>query len=322
MCKKLVAVLLFCAATMLSGAAVAQGYPTRTVHLIVPFPPGAFTDTFARLLAEKLSSEMGQTVIVENRAGAGGNIGAGVVAKAAPDGYTLLMGTIASAISVSVYKKLSYDLIHDLAPVSLVATIPSVLVVNKALPVQSVGELIKLARAEPGKLNLGSSGYGGLPHLAGEMFKIRTKIDVMHVPFKGISPALTAVISGRVSLMFASIDSVLPYVKAGQIKALAVTSKERSPALPGVPTMSEAGVDGFEISAWAGVMAPVQTSKEIVSFLNTKIGQALQSDEMQRKLRALGAQTVSSTPDEFARFLSAEIGKWGDVARTSHITID
>jgi tripartite-type tricarboxylate transporter receptor subunit TctC len=314
--------MALCFAISFASPASAQTYPSRPVRLVVPFSPGAFTDTFARMLAQKLSVELGQQVIVDNREGAGGNIGAGVVAKADPDGYTLLMGTVASAISASVYKNLSYDLKRDLMPVGLVATVPSALVVSKSLPVQSVSELVQLARSQPGKFDFSSSGYGGLPHLAGEMFKAKTNTDIVHVPFKGISPALTGVIGERVAMMFASVDTILAYQKSGQLKVLAVTSAQRSKILPDVPTMAEAGIPNFEVAAWAGVMAPAKTPTEIIALLNAKINEALRSPDLQNRLQALGAEVVSSTPDEFSRFLAADIKKWQEVARTSSVSIN
>lgn len=314
--------LLFCLAAALSGGAAAQSYPSKPIRLVVPFPPGAYTDTVARLVAQGLSEKVGQPVIVENRAGAGGNIGADFVAKAPPDGYTLLMGTIASAISMSAYAKLQYDLVRDLAPVILVVTVPNVLVANPHVPARSPGELIELARSRPGKLDYASSGNGGAPHLAGEMFKTRTGTSLVHVPYKGIGPALTDLIGGQVSLMFTSLDSAIGHIRTGKLKALAVTSAKRSSLLPEVPTMAESGLPGFEIVAWGGILAPAGTPKDIINLLNDQIGKLLRSPEVARRFLEFGAEPAPGTPEEFSRFIGREIEKWAQVVKTAGVKIN
>lgn len=302
-----------------SGPLVAQTYPTKPIRLIVPFPPGAYTDTVARVVAEKLSQRVGQSVIVENKAGAGGNIGADYVAKAAPDGYTLLVGTIANAISVSVYKKLAYDLQKDLLPIGLVATVPNVLVVNPGLKLNTVGELINFARSNPGKLSYASSGNGGAPHLAGEMFKARTKTDLVHVPYKGISPALTDVMGGQTTAMFASLDSAIGQIKAGKLDALAVTGAKRTPLLPQVPTMIESGLKDFEILGWAGILAPAGTSPAIIEMLSAHLVAIVNSTEVTSKFSDLGADAVSSSPIEFSKFIKSESDKWSKVVKMAGV---
>jgi tripartite-type tricarboxylate transporter receptor subunit TctC len=312
---------VFIAATLAAatGPLAAQTYPSKPIRLIVPFPPGAYTDTVARVIADKLGQRVGQPVVVENRAGAGGNIGADYVAKATPDGYTLLVGTIANAISVSVYKKLPYDLQKDLLPVGLLATVPNVLVVNPELKPKTVAELIDFARANPGKLSYASSGNGGAPHLAGEMFKARTETDLVHVPYKGISPALTDVMGGQTTAMFASLDSAIGQVKAGKLQALAVTGSKRSPLLPQVPTMIESGLQDFEILGWAGILAPVGTPAAIIEMLNMHLVAIVNSAEVKTKFSDLGADAVSSTPGEFSKFIRSEIDKWSKVVKVAGV---
>jgi len=320
--KSLLRALLACFAASYCVGANSQSYPTKPVRLIVPFPPGAYTDTVARLLAKKLSDGFAQPVVVENRAGAGGNIGADYVAKSAPDGYTLLMGTIASAISVSAYAKLPYQLTRDLAPISLVVSVPYVLATSPAIPAKSVGELIELARAQPGKLNYASSGNGSALHLASELFKARTGTDLVHIPYKGIAPAITDLVGGQVSVMFPSLDSALPHIRSGKIKALAVTSTKRSTLLPEVPTVAESGLPGFEILAWGGVLAPAGTPKEVVARVNSEIAKALGSAEVKTRFQELGAEATPSTEEEFARFIGDEIEKWAQVVKAARVRID
>lgn len=320
--RSILQAVMLCVAAAIGSPAISQTYPVKAIRLIVPFPAGAYTDTVARLLAHKLSEGLGQPVVVENRAGAGGNIGADYVAKAAPDGYTLLMGTIASAISVSAYAKLPYELTRDLAPVSLVVAVPFVLVTSTGVAAGSVENLIQLARAKPGTLNYASSGNGSALHLAGELFKARTGTDLVHVPYKGIAPAMTDLVGGQVSMMFASLDSALPYIHGAKIKALAVTSAKRSPLLPRVPTVAESGLPGFEIVAWGGVLVPAGTPKDIITRLNSQIGKALESPDVQKRFQEFGAQAAPTTPDEFSRFIRSEIEKWAQVVKASGVRID
>ena len=302
----------------------AQGaYPTKPVRLVVPFPPGGTTDILARAVAQKLSETWGQQVIVDNRPGAGGNIGSELVAKSAPDGYTLLMGTVGThAINPSLYAKMPYDHVKDFTPVILVAGVPNVLVVNPSLPVNSVSELIAYGKANPNKLNFASSGNGTSIHLSGELFRTMTGVQMTHVPYKGSSPALTDLIAGQVQLMFANLPSSLQFIKAGKLRALAVTSLERSSALPDVPTLAESGLPGFEASSWFGVLAPAGTPNDIIAKLNTAIAGWLATADAKEKLAAQGAIAAGGAPDAFVRHIAAESAKWAKVVKASGAHVD
>jgi tripartite-type tricarboxylate transporter receptor subunit TctC len=306
--------------TFAQGAA---NYPTKPVRLVVPFPAGGTTDILARAVAQTLSEAWGQQVIVDNRPGAGGNIGSDLVAKSKPDGYTLLMGTVGThAINPSLYKNMPYDHVKDFAPVILVAGVPNVLVVNPSLPVHSVPELIAYAKANPGKLNFASSGNGTSIHLSGELFKAMTGVEMTHVPYKGSAPALTDLIGGQVQLMFDNLPSSLPFIKAGKLRALAVTSGARAAALPDLPTLAESGLPGFEASSWFGVLAPAGTPRDIVAKLNGAIAGWLASPEAKEKLLAQGAIAAGGAPDDFARHIGAETSKWAKVVKASGAHID
>jgi len=302
----------------------AQGaYPTKPVRLVVPFPPGGTTDILARAVAQKLSETWGQQVIVDNRPGAGGNIGSELVAKSAPDGYTLLMGTVGThAINPSLYAKMPYDHVKDFTPVILVAGVPNVLVVNPSLPVNSVSELIAYGKANPNKLNFASSGNGTSIHLSGELFRAMTGVQMTHVPYKGSSPALTDLIAGQVQLMFDNLPSSLQFIKAGKLRALAVTSLERSSALPDVPTLAESGLPGFEASSWFGVLAPAGTPNDIIVKLNTAIAGWLATADAKEKLAAQGAIAAGGAPDAFVRHIAAETSKWAKVVKASGAHVD
>lgn len=301
----------------------AQTYPTRAITLIVPFPAGGTTDILGRFVGQALSAAWNQPVVVENRGGAGGNIGAAAVAKAAPDGYTLLVGTVGThAINASLYTKMPYDALKDFAPVTQIASVPNMLVVTPSLPVGSVTELIAYAKANPGKLNMASSGNGTSIHLSGELFKVMTGVDMVHVPYKGSAPALNDLMGGQVQLMFDNMPSALPQVKGGTLKALAVTTATRSPAMPDLPTVAEAGVPGFEASSWFGVFAPAGTPKEIVAKLQTEIARILKSPEMTERLAQQGAVAVGNTPDEFGAYVQSELVKWAGVVKASGARVD
>lgn len=301
----------------------AQTYPTRAITLIVPFPAGGTTDILGRFVGQALSAAWNQPVVVENRGGAGGNIGAAAVAKAAPDGYTLLVGTVGThAINASLYTKMPYDTLKDFAPVTQIASVPNMLVVTPSLPVGSVTELIAYAKANPGKLNMASSGNGTSIHLSGELFKVMTGVDMVHVPYKGSAPALNDLMGGQVQLMFDNMPSALPQVKGGTLKALAVTTATRSPAMPDLPTVAEAGVPGFEASSWFGVFAPAGTPKEIVVKLQTEIARILKSPEMTERLAQQGAVAVGNTPDEFGAYVQSELVKWAGVVKASGARVD
>jgi tripartite-type tricarboxylate transporter receptor subunit TctC len=321
------ALALFIAiATLATPFAFAQStanYPAKPVRLVVPFPAGGTTDILARAVAQTLSEAWGQQVIVDNRPGAGGNIGSDLVAKSKPDGYTLLMGTVGThAINPSLYKNMPYDHVKDFAPVILVAGVPNVLVVNLSLPVHSVPELIAYAKANPGKLNFASSGNGTSIHLSGELFKAMTGVEMTHVPYKGSAPALTDLIGGQVQLMFDNLPSSLPFIKAGKLRALAVTSGARAAALPDLPTLAESGLPGFEASSWFGVLAPAGTPRDIVAKLNGAIAGWLASPEAKEKLLAQGAIAAGGAPDDFARHIGAETSKWAKVVKASGAHID
>jgi tripartite-type tricarboxylate transporter receptor subunit TctC len=310
------------AATM-AAAAWAQPYPTKPIRIVVPFPAGGTTDVLARAAAQRLTETLGQPAVVDNRPGAGGNIGAELVAKAAPDGYTLLMGTVGThAINPSLYPKMPYDHVRDFAPVILVAGVPNVLVVNPALPVKSVQELIAYAKANPGRVNFASSGNGTSIHLSGELFKTMAGVQITHIPYKGSAPALMDLIGGQVQIMFDNLPSALPQIKAGKLKALAVTSRERAPALPDVPTMAESGLPGFEASSWFGLLAPAGTPQPIILKLNADVAKWVASPEAKEKLLAQGANAAGGTPEDFARHIAAETAKWQKVVKESGAKID
>jgi tripartite-type tricarboxylate transporter receptor subunit TctC len=307
----------------LPGAAQGSAYPTKPIRLVVPFPPGGATDILARNVAQKLTETWGQQVIVDNRPGAGGNIGSELVAKAAPDGYTLEMGTVGThAINASLYAKMPYDHVKDFVPVILVAGVPNVLVVNPSVPVNSVAELIAYAKANPGKLNFASSGNGTSIHLSGELFKVMAGVQITHVPYKGSAPAMQDLLGGQVQLMFDNLPPSLPQIKAGKLKALAVTSTTRAAALPDVPTMAEAGLPGFEASSWFGVLAPAGTPPAIVAKLNAEIGKWLASADAKEKLSAVGANIAGGTPEDFAKHIQLETAKWAKVVKESGAKVD
>ncbi len=303
--------------------ASAQAYPTRSIRLVVPFPAGGTTDILARAAAQKLTESMGQSVVVDNRPGAAGNIGADIVAKSAPDGYTLLMGTVGThAINASLYSKMPYDHVKDFTPIVLVAGVPNVLVVNPAVPVNSVGDLINLAKAKPGSINFASSGSGTSIHLSGELFKTMAGVDMTHVPYKGSSPALTDLMGGQVQVMFDNLPSSLPQIKAGKLRAVAVTSVKRAPALPDVPTIAESGLPGFEASSWFGILGPAGTPANVVSRINAEVNKWLQSPEAREHLLAQGAESAGGTPERFAAHIRAETDKWAKVVKASGAKVD
>ena len=301
----------------------AQSYPSKPIRLIIPFPPGGSTDILGRSLAQKLSEAWGQQVLVDNRGGAGGTIGADLAAKAPADGYTLLMGHIGTlAVNVSLYPKLSYDPVRDFAPVSLVALVPNVLVVHPALPVKNVTELIAYAKANPGKLNYSSGGNGSAAHLAVEYFKLQTKTEIVHVPYKGTGPSVTDLIAGQVSMTMTGAPAVMPHVQSGRIRALGVSSPQRIPALAQIPTVAESGVPGFDATQWYGVVAPVGTPKDIVARLNAEIRKIMQSKEMLERLNTEGAISAAGTPEQFDAYIKSEIARWGAVVKAAGMKAD
>jgi tripartite-type tricarboxylate transporter receptor subunit TctC len=308
--------------------AAQTGWPAKPVRIVVPFAPGGTTDILARALAPELGKAFGQTFIVDNKPGAGGNLGADLVAKAAPDGTTLLMGTVGThAINAALYPKLPFDPVRDFAPITLVAGVPNVLVMNpakaEALHIDSVAALIRYAKANPGKLNMASSGNGTSIHLSGELFKSMTGTYMLHFPYRGSGPALLDLIGGTMDLMFDNLPSALPQIKAGKLKALAVTSASRSAAVPDLPTIAEAGpVKGFDASSWFGLLAPAGTPAEIVNRLQQETAKALQSAALKERLLSQGAIPGGQTPAEFAKFIAAETAKWAQVVKTSGAKVD
>lgn len=298
----------------------ASGYPSRPIRLIVPFPPGGSTDILARALGDKLAQGLGQPVVIDNRPGAAGSIGAEAAARAAPDGHTLMMGHLGTlAVNPAIYKSLPYDPVKSFAPVSLMAIVPSVLVVNPSLPVTSAAELIAYARAHPGKLAYGSAGNGSTSHLTTEYFKLVTGTDILHVPYKGVGPMLTDLVSGQLSVGLNGAPSVMMHINSRRLRALAVTSLKRLDALPQVPTLDEAGVRGFDASGWYGVVAPAGTPQAIVTRLNAEVGRAMQTPELRARLDSEGALPAAGTPEEFAALIRAEIARWETVLKRAGV---
>jgi tripartite-type tricarboxylate transporter receptor subunit TctC len=299
------------------GLAAAQSYPEKTVVMIAPFPAGGSVDLVARAVAQQMSETWRQSVIVANRPGAGGNIGAELVARAAPDGYTLLMGTTALASSPALYRKLGYDVTRDLAPVSLVVTMPNVLVVHPSLPARSVRELVALAKARPGALNSASAGLGSSNHLALVLFNTMAGVDIAHIPYKGAAPAVADVLGGHVAMTFVPIAAAVPPVRAGKLRALGITSAARSATLPGVPTLNEAGVQGYEATSWNALLAPGATPRDTVLRIHDALGESLRIPKVREILVSAGAEPVGSLPEDFGRFLRKEMAKWGKVVRAA-----
>ena len=306
-----------------AAASAAHAFPEKPVRFVIGFTPGGPSDILARAVGQKLAERWGQQVVVENRPGAGGNLAAEAVAKSAPDGYTWLLGNNSIlATNHALYRKLPYDPLKDFAPVALVAVQPNILVVHPDVPAKSMAELIALARQSPGKLNYASSGAGAAAHLAAELFKSMAGVDIVHVPYKGAQPALTDLIAGQVQLMFATSASVIPYVKAGRLRALAVTSAQRSPSVPELPTVAEAGLAGFEATTWHGVVVPSATPAPIVQKLNQDINAALKEKDLNERLGGLGAEVLTGTPRDFADYIAREIPKWTKVVRDSGARAD
>jgi len=302
----------------LSRIARAQTYPSRPVRWVVPFPPGGVTDIVARLISQWLSERLGQPFVIENRPGAGGNIGAETVVKAAPDGYTLYLSSSPNAISATLYDNLNFNFIRDIAPVASISISPLVMEVNPSVPAKTVPEFVAYAKANSGKLNMASNGNGTTSHLAGELFKMMTGINMLHVPYRGAAPALTDLIGGQVQVMFDVMASSIEHIRAGKLRALAVTTATRSEALPDVPNVGEF-LPGFEASAWQGVGVPKNTPTEIVDRLNKEMNAALADPKIKARLADLGSSVFSSSPADFGRFIAAETEKWGKVIRTANI---
>ncbi len=315
------AVLLAAVATLgSSGMASGQQYPTRPIRLIVPFAPGGGTDILARVIGQNLSESMGQPVVVDNRAGAGGNIGAELTVKAARDGYTIMMVSASYSVNAAIYK-LSFDPVKDLSAVAQVASVPFVLVAHPSVAANNVKELIALARARPGQLNYASSGNGSAPHLAGALLTLMTNTQMVHVPYKGGSPAINDVIAGQVQLLFSTVIQALPFIKAGRLKSIALASMKRAPSLPQVATIDESGISGFDVTNWFGILAPGGTPQPIVAKLNSEIVRHVQSPELMQRLAAEGAEPVSGSPADFEKVIRADIAKYTRIVKDANITV-
>lgn len=311
--------LLSCTSVTL---AYAQPYPSKPLHLIVPYAAGGGADIVARTLAQKLSESMGQQVVVDNRAGAAGNIGAALGAKAAPDGYTLLLITNTHATNASLYTKVGYDLAKDFAPITLMSETPLILAVHPSLPARSVKELVAVAKSRPGQLHYSTGGNGSSAHTAAQLFVSMAGIDLVHVPYKGNVEQTTALMSGYVQLTFSTMSGLLPQVKAGRLRALAMTAAKRAPAAPDIPTIAESGYPGYEVINWTGVVVPTGTSKDIIAKLHTEFLKALGAPDVKNRYAGQGVEPVSSTPEEFAAFIRAELVRWGRVTKQSGARLD
>jgi tripartite-type tricarboxylate transporter receptor subunit TctC len=305
-----------------AGGASAQPFPTKPIRIIVPFPAGGTTDVFARMISQKLSENLKQQVLVDNRAGASGMIGTEMVVKAPPDGYTLMITATHHAINPSLYKKLPYDTLKDLVAITLVATSPNVLVAHPTFPPNTIQELIALARAKPGQLNFASTGIGGANHLSGELFKSMAGIDIVHIPYKGAAPAMNDLLAGHVSLMFDTIGIELPYVKAGKLKALAVTTAKRTTIAPDIPTIAESGLPGYEAVSWFGMYGPAGMPKEILTRINTEVAKVLHSPDIQKRFIDYGAEAIGNSPEQFAVYLKSEMAKWAKVVKDCGVQLD
>jgi tripartite-type tricarboxylate transporter receptor subunit TctC len=303
--------------------AAAQEWPTKSIKWIVPFPPGGAMDVIARALADKSSKSLGQPIVIENKPGAGGNIGSELVARAEPDGYTLLITSIGMATNKFLYPKLAYDPVKDFAPVSLIAVVPNVLVTNSTQPnVKNVSDVIANAKAEPGKLSYASAGNGTSIHLAGEVFTSMAKIDMQHIPYKGSGPAVTDLIGGQVNYMFDSITSAKPHIASGKLRPLGITTLKRSKSLQGVPTIAESGLPGYDVTPWFAVFVPANTPKSVIQKLNATLISSMSSPEVKEKFDNIGAEAIGSSPEEMARYLSKEIDRWGKTISINNIKAD
>lgn len=321
----LVAVFSLCSSlqAQTTASAPAADWPSKPIRWIVPFPPGGAMDVIARAMGPKISQILGQSIVIENKAGAGGNIGADFVAKSAGDGYTMMITSIGMATNRFLYSKLSYDPVRDFAPVSLLAIVPNVLVTNADKnSVQSVAELVAAAKASPGKFTYASAGNGTSIHLAGEVFASMAQLDMVHVPYRGGSPAVTDLLGGQVNYMFDSITSAKPHIASGKLRAIALTTAKRSSALPNVPTLAEAGITGYEVSPWFAVFMPAGTPKPVVTKINAALLDTMKQADIKVKFEAIGAESVGSTPDELAKHLNQEIARWGKVIAERKITAD
>jgi tripartite-type tricarboxylate transporter receptor subunit TctC len=302
-----------------SVAQPAETYPSKPIRFILPFPPGGGTDILGRLIAERLSASLGQPVVIDNRGGAGGNLGAAEAARAAPDGYTILLAATTLAISPSLYSKLGFDPQKDFAPISLVATVPNVMITHPSVPARTLKEFIALAKSKPGAMNFGSGGTGTSNHLGGELFNIVAGVKLVHVPYKGVNLAMNDVLAGNVQLVLIGIPAAAQNIKAGKLRALAVLARERSAALPDVPTAAEAGLPDFDVTTWYGVLAPAGTSRAIVTRLNTELVRIMHSPDLKERLATMATEPRTSTPEEFAAYIGEERARWAEVVRKTGI---
>jgi tripartite-type tricarboxylate transporter receptor subunit TctC len=317
-----IAALATCSGLLLAGAAGAQTYPTRAVRLIIPQSAGSATDTVARLISTRLAEKFGQPVIPENRAGAGGVIGAEITSKAVPDGYTITIVSATHTVNPSLRRNLPYDTLTDFAPITMATAQPYVMLAHPSLPAKNVKELVALARARPGQINYASSGAGTLGHLGFELLKTTANVNMVHVPYKGIVPAITDIVGGHVSLLYSTVVSGMPQVNSGKLRALAVSSIKRAQVAPGVPTVAESGFPGYDVSGWYGILAPAKTPADIIARLNSEIVTILRSPAATERLAADGSEAVGSTPEQFGAHIKSEIAKWGKVVKAAGITAD
>ena len=311
------------ALSLAAVAAHAQAYPSKPIRLIVPYPAGGTTDILARITATQLGERLRQPVVVENKGGANGAIGSLEVARAAPDGYTLLMGTVSThGINSAVYQSLPYDAVRDFAPVTIVASTPNIIAVHPSVPAKNLGELLALAKAEPGKLNYGSTSRGGSPHMSAELLKMMTGADMVHVPYKGAAPMLTDLMGGQIQVGFDNLPSTINFVRSGKVRAIAVTTAQRWPGAPEIPTVAESGVPGYEVSGWFGLLAPAGTPKTVLNTLQQAVAEAVKQPAVSKQLFDLGAQPVANTPDAFAKQVQAEVDKWRAVVKSTGVKMD
>ena len=319
-CAAAVCLLLACGGALAQPAA--ESYPSKPVRFILPFPPGGGTDILGRIIAERLTTNLGQAVVIENRGGAGGNVGAEAAAKSAPDGYTIVLVAPSLAISPSLYARLNYDPVKDLAPISLVGTVPNVLITHPSVPAQNLAEFIALARTKPGGMNFGSGGSGTSNHLAGELFNMVAGVRLVHVPYKGVNLAMNDVLGGQIHFVVIGIPAALPHIRGGRLHALGVLAPQRAPTLPDVPTVAEAGLPGFEVTTWYGVLAPAGTPRPVIARLNTEIHRVMHAPDLKERFAATGTEPWTSTPEEFADYIRKEIAKWGKVIREANLKAD
>ena len=310
------------AGTGLFAPAHAQTYPVKPLRFVIPFPPGGGTDTMARVMAPKLSELLGQQVVIDNRGGAGATIGTEIAAKSPPDGYTLLLMTVTNAVGMSLYPNLKYDLVRDFAPITRVATTPHILVVHPSVPAKTVKELVALAKARPGALVYSSSGSGTVSHLGGEYFAHLTQTKMLHVPYKGGGPSVAALLSGEVSTAFATMPSVISYVKAGRVRALALTTAQRSPSLPDLATVIEAGIPNYDVGSWYGLSVPAGTPKDIITRLHAETVKLLGAPDVKQRLDASGFEVITSTPEQYGEFVRTEVERWAKVVKLSGARAD